>query len=203
MNKLALCFIFAVGMLAFGNCMVMHKQEINLIFHHFSSNNVPVSTTYDSMISIFGNPLDRNVKASHRLVSKESEPAQKYFFEEIHFPDQNIAYIHVGDSVELLYVLFEGPREHDTINYNNYHFCRTTNMNDVADCFGLDSANRGKLFHKIGNADYLSNIASYSFMYFGVPYEGYGYVEFFFGEDGLLLEILFSQLKGSIVYRDK
>lgn len=203
MRKLTIYSIFVLEMSVLCGCATTHKSDKTLTMRDFHSNKLPIVTTYDSMVSTFGTPTKNNVKMNYRLVSKRQDSTRKCSFEEIHFPDQNMAYLRVGDSVELSYVFFDGPRLHDTIYCKKRHFCKTTSMDDVADCFGIDSAKREEAFRKMDDADFLSEAASFSFMYFGESNEGCGYVEFFFGDDGFLMGICFSQPEGSIVYRNE
>ena len=179
------------------------SQEIDpkrFSMRDFTSQSIPIFSTYDHIVSFFGDP--NFVKDSYSLEYIGDTIRKKHPYRGIYYYAKDIAYRMVGDSVALMSILFKGDFAKDTILYNGYSLCRTTTMDCVADMLGISEEERQVVFFPVMDADWGGGFASHELMYFGTAFEGRGSVDFYFDERGCLIALYFTVPNGSLVYSD-
>lgn len=184
------------------NCNGQTDLPMNLSIRNFTSLSIPIITTYDSIVSIFGNPEGRCVKNNYRIAYADDSIKKRYAFKEIHYPETHIAYLWVGDSVELLYILFEGHFNQDTIYYNDQPLCRTVRTEDIVELLKLDEIEQQDAFQPYESMGPFSEFATMSLLYLGNSELDLGSIEFLVDKEGFLVGLYFAQPNGSLIYRN-
>lgn len=201
MKDILVSVFFWVALLGvYSNCNGQTDFSGSLSMRNFTSSSIPIIATYDSLSSIFGDSKEKFVINNYRIACADDSIKKRYVFKEIHYPETHIAYLWVGDSVELLYILFEGRFNQDTIYYNDQQLSRTIRDEDIVELLRLDEIDRQDAFQPYESLEPFSEFATMSLLYLGNSRQDCGNVEFLFDKDGFLVGLYFAQIKDSIVY---
>ena len=165
----------------------------------FTSNSVPIFTTYDTIVARFGKPT---IAHTYNVLERIGDTASKrHTLKSLCFSAKNINYAKRRDSVELHFIIFKGRFARDTIFYNGHPLCRSTSKEDVANILGIRKEDWNEHFFTVFEADWGGKIAKEELSWFGSNgYEGRGPVDFYFDRKGRLVALYFAHPNGSIIY---
>lgn len=183
------------------SCISQRALPKKISISEFTSEDVPVSCTLDSLARIYGIPDSSFIyhNAKRLVFDSSGKVIDRYYYDVYRYPNRRLMYIVCDDSAQLMMV--DLRRNNIRIRFRDTFLDKNTTIRQLNKLLQVNN-NMYNIEQDsvllLGYSDY-----GYSLLYFGEEYPPSGSVDFYFDKNKKLIYIDFSSPPGSIIYHSK
>lgn len=183
------------------SCISQRALPKKISISEFTSEDLPVSCTLDSLARIYGIPDSSFIyhNAKRLVFDSSGKVIDRYYYDVYRYPNRRLMYIVCDDSAQLMMV--DLRHNNIRIRFRDTFLDKNTTIRQLNKLLQVNN-NMYNIEQDsvllLGYSDY-----GYSLLYFGEEYPFLGSVDFYFDKNKKLIYIDFSSPPGSIIYHSK